>query len=213
MPIRLGAMLALRGLPERYRMGAFFTGAAFLTIGGAYAVLPCVYEGAVEQFGWLSGVQLMAGLALGETAPGPPIMVVAWVGHLGGVSKEILANPVAAGFTGAAVATFLTFLPSFFFILAGAPLVEATRGELRFTAPLTAITAAVVGVIVNLAVFFAWHSFWPQGTAAAPFGGDFEGFSALLARVAFVALSRYRADVIKVIGACAVAGLAYSSYL
>lgn len=213
MLIWLGAMLALRGLPELQLMGEFFTGAAFLTIGGAYAVLPYVYEGAVEQFGWLTGVQMMDGLALGETTPGPLIMVVTWVGYLGGVSKEILADPVAAGFAGAAVATFFTFLPSFFFILAGAPLVEATRGELRFTAPLTGITAAVVGVIVNLAVFFAWHGFWPQGSADAPFAGELEWFSVIVAVAAFVALSKYSADIIKVIGACALVGLAYSSYM
>ncbi|MDP1654122.1 MAG: chromate efflux transporter, partial [Rhodocyclaceae bacterium] len=124
------SMLAIQGMPDLYRMGEFFTKAAFLTIGGAYAVLPYVYQGAVEHFGWLSGPQMMDGLALGETTPGPLIMVVTWVGYLGGVTKEAFANPVAAGLAGAAVATFFTFLPSFLFILAGGPLVEATRGEL-----------------------------------------------------------------------------------
>ncbi|OJW83610.1 chromate efflux transporter [Thiobacillus sp. 65-1402] len=211
--IWLGAMAALHGAPDLYRMGDFFTRAAFLTIGGAYAVLPYVYQGAVEHFGWLTGAQMMDGLALGETTPGPLIMIVTWVGYLGGVAKEVLANPLAAGFAGAAVATFFTFLPSFFFILAGAPLIEATRGELRFTAPLTGITAAVVGVILNLAVFFAWHTFWPQGTAAAPFAGGFEVFPVVVAIAAFVALWKYKADIMQVIGVCALLGLAYSLFL
>jgi len=208
--IWFAAMAAIRGVPDLFHMGDFFTRAAFLTIGGAYAVLPYVYQGGVEHYQWLSGPQMMDGLALGEATPGPLIMVVTWVGYLGGVAKEVLANPVAAGLAGAAVATFFTFLPSFLFILVGAPLVEATRGELRFTAPLTGITAAVVGVIVNLAVFFAWHSFWPQGTADAPFAGGFDGFALIVAVAAFVALWKFRADIMKVIGACALAGLAYS---
>jgi len=194
-----GAVLfALRDAPTLAAMGAFFTKAAFLTIGGAYAVLPYVYQAAVEQFQWLTGPQMIDGLALGETTPGPLIKVVIWVGYLG------------AGLAGAAVATFFTFLPSFFFILAGAPLVEATRGELRFTAPLVAISAAVVGVIVNLAVFFAWHTFWPAATAAEPFAGHFEWPAALVAVAAFVALWKYRIGIVKVIGACALLGLAQS---
>jgi len=207
------AMLAVRGVPSLYDMGVFFTKAAFLTIGGAYAVLPYVYQGAVEHFGWLTGPQMMDGLALGETTPGPLIMVVTWVGYLGGVSKEVFANPVAAGVAGAAVATFFTFLPSFLLILAGGPLVEATRGELHFTAPLTAITAAVVGVILNLAVFFAWHTFWPKATDAVPFAAPFDAFALVVAIAAFVALFRYKVDIIKVIGACALVGLAYTTLL
>lgn len=179
-------------------MGEFFTKAAFLTLGGAYAVLPYVYQNAVEHFGWLTGPQMIDGLALGETTPGPLIMVVAWVGYMG------------AGLAGATVATFFTFLPSFLFILAGGPLVEATRGEPRFTAPLTAITAAVVGVIVNLAVFFAWHAFWPKATDAAPFAAPFEWLSVLVALAAFVALWKYQQDIMKVIGVCALLGLALS---
>jgi chromate transporter len=204
------ALLAVRGVPALEDMGIFFTKAAFLTIGGAYAVLPYVYQGGVEHFGWLTGPQMMDGLALGETTPGPLIMVVTWVGYLGGVSKEVLANPVLAGIAGAAVATFFTFLPSFLFILAGGPLIEATRGELHYTAPLTAITAAVVGVIVNLAVFFAWHTFWPMATDAAPFAGPFDPFAVLLAAAAFVALYHYKIDIMKVIGVCALVGLAYT---
>ncbi len=207
----LAAMLALQGVPDLYDMGEFFTKAAFLTIGGAYAVLPYVYQGGVEHFGWLTGPQMMDGLALGETTPGPLIMIVTWVGYLGGVAKGVFGgNAIAGGLAGAAVATFFTFLPSFMFILAGGPLVEATRGEIKFTAPLTGITAAVVGVIVNLAVFFAWHAFWPQGTAEAPFSGPFDWLSVVIAIASFVALWKYKADIMKVIGACAVLGLIYT---
>jgi chromate transporter len=194
------------------QMGWFFTKAALVTFGGAYAVLPYVYQGGVEQYGWLTGDQMIDGLALGETTPGPLIMVVAFVGFVGGWSQQIFGpeNLVAAGIAGAAVATLFTFLPSFLFILVGGPLVESTRHDIKFTAPLTGITAAVVGVVLNLALFFAWHVLWPRATVMAPFSGGFEVFSLLLACVALVALLRYKAGVIPVIGACAGAGLVYS---
>ena len=202
------AMLTVRGVPDLWHMGEFFTKAAFLTIGGAYAVLPYVYQGGVEQYGWLTGPQMMDGLALGETTPGPLIMIVTWVGYLGGVAKAVAGGSIASGLAGAWVATFFTFLPSFLFIIVGGPLVEASRDDLKFTAPLTGITAAVVGVILNLAAFFAWHTFWPQGTAGAPFAGPFEWLPVLVAAAAFVALWKYKQDIMKVIGACALLGLA-----
>ncbi|MEO5695711.1 MAG: chromate efflux transporter, partial [Burkholderiaceae bacterium] len=151
------------------QMGWFFTKAALFTFGGAYAVLPYVYQGAVEHHQWLSGAQMIDGLALGETTPGPLIMVVAFVGFIGGWLQQVLGPDAAflGGALSATVVTIVTFLPSFVFIFAGAPLVESTHGQLRFTAPLTAITAAVVGVILNLALFFAWHVWWPQGFAGA----------------------------------------------
>lgn len=204
------ALAAVSGARTLFDMGVFFTQAAFLTIGGAYAVLPYVYQHAVEHYGWLTGPQMMDGLALGETTPGPLIMVVTWVGYIGGVTHEVFSHPLTAGLAGATVATFFTFLPSFWFILGGAPLVERTRGELKFTAPLTAITAAVVGVILNLAVFFAWHTFWPQATDAAPFAGPFEGLALVIALASFLALWKYKIDIMKVIGACALLGLALS---
>jgi chromate transporter len=150
---------------------------------------------------------MMDGLALGETTPGPLIMIVTWVGYLGGVAKGVFGNPAIAGLAGAATATFFTFLPSFWFIIAGGPLVEATRGELKFTAPLTAITAAVVGVILNLAVFFAWHAIWPHATSATPFAGRIDGFAVVVALAAFVALWKYKADIMHVIGVCTLLGL------
>ena len=197
------------------QMSWFFTKAALLTFGGAYAVLPYVYQGGVDQYQWLTGPQMIDGLALGETTPGPLIMVVAFVGFVGGWTKEVFgADQLAlAGAVGAMVATFFTFLPSFQFILVGAPAVEATRGDLKFTAPLTGITAAVVGVILNLAVFFAYHVLWPQGFSQ-PLGlptlfSGFEWFSALVGFAAFVALWRFKIGIIPVIGACAAAGLAW----
>ncbi|HEY5603204.1 MAG TPA: chromate efflux transporter [Gammaproteobacteria bacterium] len=189
------------------QMGWFFTKAALVTFGGAYAVLPYVYQGGVEQYAWLSAAQMIDGLALGETTPGPLIMVVAFVGFVGGWTKEIFGPEMLsmAGAAGAAVATLFTFLPSFLFILVGGPAVEATRGDLKFTAPLTGITAAVVGVVLNLAVFFAYHVLWPQG-----FEGRFEWFSALLGTAAFVALFRFKIGIVSVIIACAIIGLSYS---
>ena len=193
-------------------MGEFFTKAALVTFGGAYAVLPYVYQGGVETHGWLTGAQMIDGLALGESTPGPLIMVVAFVGFVGAWSKEVFGPDMLmlAGFTGAAVATLFTFLPSFLFILAGAPLVEATHGDLKFTAPLTGITAAVVGVILNLALFFGWHVLWPEATPDAPFSGGFQGFHALLAGGAFVALWKYKLDIMKAIAGGALIGLAHT---
>lgn len=186
------------------QMGWFFTKAALLTFGGAYAVLPYVYQGAVETHGWLSGPQMIDGLALGETTPGPLIMVVAFVGFVGGWLKQALGPDALflGGALAATVVTFFTFLPSFVFILAGGPLVEATHGRLGFTAPLSAITAAVVGVILNLALFFAYHVWWPQG-----FGGRFDLLSAAITVAAALALFRFKVGVIPLLGACAAAGL------
>ena len=194
------------------QMGWFFTKAALVTFGGAYAVLPYVYQGGVEHYQWLTGAQMIDGLALGETTPGPLIMVVAFVGFVGSWTKEIFGpdNLVLAGAAGATVATIFTFLPSFLFILVGGPAVEATRHDVKFTAPLTGITAAVVGVVINLAVFFAWHVLWPEGTDAEPFKGEFEWFSMLITVTAFLALWRFKVGIIPVIVASAAAGLAYS---
>ena len=195
------------------QMGGFFTKAALLTFGGAYAVLPYVYQGAVVHYGWLSATQMIDGLALGETTPGPLIMVVAFVAFVGGAqSADVLAlfgpgQLLLAGAAAALVVTWFTFLPSFIFILAGGPLVESTHGDLKFTAPLTAITAAVVGVILNLALFFAHHVFWPTG-----FTGAFDGRALLIAVAAGVALFRFKANVIHVIAASAAVGAVMSLF-
>ena len=187
------------------RMGGFFTEAALLTFGGAYAVLPYVYQGAIEQYGWLTPRQMIDGLALGETTPGPLIMVVAFVAFVGAYGQPPFAgdSAFASGALAAALVTWFTFLPSFLFILAGGPLVESTHGRLQFTAPLTGITAAVVGVIVNLALFFAYHVLWPEG-----FGGTFDWLSAAITLGAGVALLGLRRGVIETLLACALLGLA-----
>jgi len=186
------------------QMGLFFTKAALLTFGGAYAVLPYVFQGAVEHYGWLSAMQMIDGLALGETTPGPLIIVVAFVGFIGGYLKEVFGPDALflSGAVAATIVTWFTFLPSFLFILLGGPLVESTHGNLKFTAPLTAITAAVVGVILDLALFFGYHVLWPSGLQ-----GGFDGLSAVIALAAFIALFRFKVSVIQVIGACAVVGL------
>jgi len=190
------------------QMGWFFTKAALLTFGGAYAVLPYVYQGAVLQYAWLKPPQMIDGLALGETTPGPLIMVVAFVGFVGGyLGDEVRAlfgpgHAFVGGAVAATLVTWFTFLPSFVFIFAGGPLIETTHNDLKFTAPLTAITAAVVGVVLGLAKFFAYHVFWPAG-----FPGPFDLPAALLALAAAIALFRFRRSVIEVIVAGALVGL------
>ena len=186
------------------QMGWFFTKAALVTFGGAYAVLPYVYQGAVGQYGWLTPTQMIDGLALGETTPGPLIMVVAFVGFIGGYVHALFGseNLFLAGAVAATLVTWFTFLPSFIFIIAGGPLVESTHGDLKFTAPLTAITAAVVGVILNLAMFFGFHVLWPKG-----FAGTFDWMSAVMAIAAAIALFQFKRSVIQVIAASAVIGL------
>ncbi len=183
------------------QMGWFFTKAALLTFGGAYAVLPYVYQGAVEHFNWLTAAQMIDGLALGETTPGPLIMVVTYVGFVGGWMQHS-ASPLMTAFLASSVVTFFTFLPSFIFIFLGAPFIESTHGNLKLTAPLTAITAAVVGVILSLAFFFAYHSFWPQGSKY-----DIDLISALLATAALFALIRWKSNIIIVIALCGLTGL------
>lgn len=186
------------------QMGWFFTKAALLTFGGAYAVLPYVHQGAVDHYGWLTSGQMMDGLALGETTPGPLIMVVAFIGFVGGYAKALFGPDglFLAGAVAACLVTWFTFLPSFLFILAGGPLVESAHTGGRFTASVAAVTAAVVGVILNLTLFFAQHIFWPEG-----FAGRFDAVAALMALVAAVALLRYQRSVLEVILACALLGL------
>jgi chromate transporter len=186
------------------QMSWFFTKAALLTFGGAYAVLPYVFQGGVEEFHWLTASQMIDGLALGETTPGPLIMVVTFVGFVGGWTRQLFGpdSLFTAGAVAAVVVTYFTFLPSFIFIFLGAPLIETTHGNLKVTAPLTGITAAVVGVILNLAAFFAYHVLWPQG-----FDGRFEWQAAAVGSAAFVALFRYKVGIIPLIAACGALGL------
>ncbi len=164
----------------------------------------------IGNYGWLTPTQMIDGLALGEANPGPLIMVVAFIGFVGGYVQALFGPELqfAAGALAAVLVTWFTFLPSFIFILAGGPFVESTHGKLQFTAPLTAITAAVVGVILNLAVFFAYHVFWPTGLE-----GAFEWPAALLAVAAAIALLKFKRNVLQVIAVSALAGLALQIFV
>jgi chromate transporter len=188
-------------------MGWFFTKAALLTFGGAYAVLPYVYQGAVVEHGWLLGPQMIDGLALGETTPGPLIMVVAFVGFLGGWGQQVLGPDALflGGALAAAVVTWFTFLPSFLFILAGGPLVESTHGKLHFTAPMTAITAAVVGVIASLALFFLSHVVWREAVQGG-WSVQVDWVAVGMVVLAALALIRWKQGVVRVIVISALAG-------
>ncbi|MCB6182724.1 chromate efflux transporter [Leeia sp. TBRC 13508] len=185
-------------------MGWFFTKAALLTFGGAYAVLPYVFQGAVNQFAWLSSSQMMDGLALGETTPGPLIMVVTFVGFLGGFHTQFLGEPTAiwAGIIAAVVVTWFTFLPSFIFIFAGGPLIEASRQSSFFAGPLAVITAAVVGVMLNLAIFFAEHVLWPVNGFAT-----LDWWAIFVFAASMVALLSNRCSIIQLVLACCVVGV------
>ena len=185
------------------QMAWFFTKAALLTFGGAYAVLPYVYQGVVTHYDWLTPTQMMDGLALGETTPGPLIMVVAFVGFVGGWQHTALYSPLDSAIIAACVVTFIIFLPSFIFIFMGAPFIESTKNNLNLTAPLNAITAAVVGVIVALALFFALHVFWPDQISI-------DWLAMLAAMLGFIALFKFKLSTIKLIGAFALLGLVHS---
>jgi len=151
--VPVGLLMAIYGWEHTLtQMSWFFTKAALLTFGGAYAVLPYIYQGAVGHYAWLTPTQMIDGLGLGETTPGPLIMVVAFVGFVGGYVKAVFGPDTLflAGAVAASLATWFTFLPSFVFILLGGPLVETTHNDLKFTAPLTAITVAVIGLILKV---------------------------------------------------------------
>ncbi len=188
------------------QLGWFFTKAALLTFGGAYAVLPYINDAAINVYGWLTPAQMMDGLALGESTPGPLIMLVAFVGFVGGWTHQIFGSEslLLAGVIAASIATFFTFLPSFLFIFIGGPVVESTQENPHFTAPLTGITAAIVGVILNLALFFAYHIMWPDG-----WPGEVDWFSAIAAAIALVMLVRVKLGVLPVIGIFALAGISH----
>jgi chromate transporter len=182
----------------------FFTKAALMTFGGAYAVLPYVFQGAVEHYHWITATQMMDGLALGETTPGPLIMVITFISFVSGWVNHALPDaPLwVSGLATAGIATFFTFLPSFVMIFLGAPFIETTRSQIKLAAPLTTITAAVVGVIFNLAVFFALHTFWQEKTQQLNIAG------LIIASLAFFALTKFKANTLVVIIASGLAGLA-----
>lgn len=181
------------------QLAGFFTASAFSTFGGAYAVLPYVAQVAVEKLHWLTAAQMVDGLALGETTPGPLIMVLVFVGFMGAWQQG--GHSVAWGAAGLILTTFYTFLPSFLFIFAGAPLVERTRQDGRVKAALSIVTAAVVGVILNLTLFLAKAVVWPAGWAAMP---DWLALAWVV--VSVVALRRFQVNLILWIAVSALAG-------
>jgi chromate transporter len=197
--LALGLWLGWESTPVQ--QGIFFTKAAFVTFGGAYAVLPYVAQQAVENYEWLSHPQMMSGLALAETTPGPLIMVLQFVGFVGGWQHPGGLPPFGAATLGALITTWVTFVPCFLFVFLGAPHVERMGAHRRLSAAMTAITAAVVGVILNLGVHFARHALWPTGQE-----GRTDWFIAGLAIFAFVALHRFKVGLLPVLGGCALAG-------
>ena len=195
--VAAGAWLGWSG--TLFREGVFFSKAAMVTFGGAYAVLPYVSQQAVEHYGWLAPGQMLDGLGLAETTPGPLIMVLQFAGFLGAWHHPGALAPLTAATLGALITTWATFVPCFIWIFLGAPHVERLRAQPRLTAALSAITAAVVGVMLNLTVWFGWHVLHPAA-------GRFDAVAAVIAVVAFVGIVRGKWNVIAVIGGCAVAG-------
>lgn len=198
--IALGIWLGWDSVPVA--QGLFFSKAALVTFGGAYAVLPYVAQQAVENYEWLSHPQMMAGLALAETTPGPLIMVLEFVGFVGGWRNPGNLSPLGAATIGAAITVWVTFIPSFLMVFLGAPHVEGLRKMPRISASLTAITAAVVGVILNLGVDFAAHAIWPEPLHR------FDAFVAIVACAAFIAMKKYKVPFTSVLAACGLLGLA-----
>ncbi|WP_338847213.1 chromate efflux transporter [Massilia sp. W12] len=191
-------------------MAWFFTKAALLTFGGAYAVLPYVYQGVVHEWGWLTPGRMMDGLALGESTPGPLIMIVAFVGFVAAWEWRMWPghSPLAAGVFAACLVSWYTFLPSFLFILAGGPLVERSRNDLQLQAPLSAISAAVVGMIVLLGLQFGAHLLWPQGWQGL---AQTDWLAAGLTLLAWWALQVRAQSALRVLAGAALLGMALSA--
>jgi chromate transporter len=187
----------------------FYTKAAFLTFGGAYAVLPYVFQGAVDHYHWLTSQQMIDALALGESTPGPLIMVITFISFVSGWTHIALPtlSPLHSGLMVALIATLFTFLPSFLMIFLGAPLIEHTRNQSKLFAPLTAITAAVVGLILNLGITLANHTLWQTEV------WEIHWMSVAIAIIAFIALQRYQVNTLLVILMSGLLGIASSSSL
>jgi chromate transporter len=187
----------------------FFTGAAFLTFGGAYAVLSYVSEVAVGQYGWLTADQMVQGLGLAESTPGPLIMVTQYVGFIGAWNEPGPFAPLLYGTLGALITTYVTFLPCFMFIFLLAPYIELLSNNTKLRAVLIGVTAAVVGVIANLAVFFATQVLFPEGVSAA--GLDI--FALVVAVVSFVVLQRFKVPIYIMVPVGALIGMAWTLLL
>jgi len=182
--------------------GVFFSKAATVTFGGAYAVLPYVAQHAVEEEGWLEPQQMLDGLGLAETTPGPLIMVVQFVGFVGAWQNPGELSPLAAATLGALMTTWVTFVPCFLWIFLGAPFIERLHGHAGLTGALSTITAAVVGVILNLAIWFGLHVLFPADS-----GPDWFGICVCVA--AFIALLRWKVDILWIVAAGCTLGIAW----
>jgi chromate transporter len=186
-----------------FREGLFFSKAALVTFGGAYAVLPYVSQLAVEHYQWLGADQMLDGLGLAETTPGPLIMVLQFVGFLGGWNHPGNLPPLLAATLGALITTWTTFVPCFLWVFLGAPYIEKLRGAKQLTAALSTVTAAVVGVILNLAVWFGVHVILPPG-------GNVDWFAIVVCAIAFVGMLRWKWSIIPVILGSGMLGLIYT---
>lgn len=197
--VPVGALYAF--LPQRvfYTEALFFTKAAFLTFGGAYAVLAYIAQAGVEQYAWLTGPQMIDGLGLAETTPGPLIMVVQFVGFMAGWNHATGWNPIFGGLVGSLVATYFTFLPCFLFIYLGGPYIEKFRDNATLSAALSSITAAVVGVVLNLAVWFGLQVLMPADDG-------FNWFAAVIGVAVFASIQWFKAGIVTVIAATGAIG-------
>jgi chromate transporter len=205
--VPLGALYLWRGGDDvLVKEALFFTGAAFLTFGGAYSVLSYVSDVAVGHYGWLSADQMVQGLGLAESTPGPLIMVTQYVGFIGAWNDPGPFSPLLYGTLGALITTYATFLPCFLFIFFLAPYIELLANDRRLKAILIGVTAAVVGVIANLAVYFATQVLFPDGVSLA--GLDL--FALVVAVVSFVVLQRYKVPIYLMVPAGAVLGMAWT---
>jgi chromate transporter len=188
-----------------FQEGIFFSKAAMVTFGGAYAVLPYVSQQAVEHYQWLNAGQMLDGLGLAETTPGPLIMVLQFVGFLGGWNQPGYISPLLAATLGALITTWATFVPCFLWIFLGAPHIEQLRGNVNLTTALSAITAAVVGVVLNLAVWFGLHVLFPER-------GIIDWFVVVVSIVAFAGLQKWKWDIIPVVLGAGVLGIIYRMF-
>jgi chromate transporter len=205
LPILLAAKFFGRS-STIYREAVFFSKAAVVTFGGAYAVLPYVAQHAVDHFAWLSAGQMMDGLGLAETTPGPLIMVLQFVGFMAGWNQPGNLTPLIAATLGALLTTWVTFTPCFLWVFLGAPHIEQLRGRTYLSSALSAITAAVVGVVLNLASWFAIHLFHPQAH-------KIDWFAVVLSAMALLVSLRWKIGVVPVVIGAAIIGLIYKTVL
>jgi chromate transporter len=208
-------LFALGGDSVYTQIGAFFSKMAVVTFGGAYAVLAYMAQQAVETYGWLKPGEMLDGLGMAETTPGPLIMVVQFVGFLAAYRSPGMLSPMLAGTLGGLLATWCTFVPCFLWIGLGAPFIERLRNNKPLSGALAGITAAVVGVILNLAIWFALHTWFWRAEHVQGFGFSFDApilstvdpWAMLLSIAAIIAIFRFKVGMIPTLAACSAAGL------